>query len=1080
MSATTRGDAVSSTGVHEARKQFTSLVAGAEDGRTTRLTLDRDGLAALLTPVARLSPDAVSALRRVRLTDARPRLGTLVKEAASGIPCALERHGSVVALLLADTGEQDPQPHTAAVASARPAELAEVLREARFPVEVTFGLPSLDTAVRGLADGRLIVLAAPPGAGGSLLAAAAARTTAIDHGRLVLYAASGVRRDAVAARMVAAHLALNYQDLRARTLPPEQQQAADAYAARLYAPLYIDDAAGLTAEVIADSADSVACMGEVALVVVDALRAEEQEGVALSGAGLPGAARTLTALAERLCVPVLAVVDSDDPAVIASLHPAVTLTLSRDRTRAEVAVWDRDFGSLSTAHLTADLPCARFTDITAKTREETPVTRNERTPDPEPTPMREATQPAAPVRPPAPDTAAAVPPAHQPQSAGTAPAASLPAPAQDVRRPGAWPAGVSGPSTKKPAPAPVPVEASAEGVSEEGQDETVELANGRRRFDYGPFAVLDGEGSAYLANGRSQACKAATLLEVAQWALDRPFGTQRATRHASDRDPLIVLMPQAARMLGLPDVLDPGTRALPVDHPVLQEIAEAGWKTTRRGDNPWFSAWPRLYQPLTADRKERRSVQFAVLSWGALSKDGWTLPYDDDTGTFLLPVPEVVKFLDTWSSTVTTPVSSPAVTSHELMRQLRPPTRAWNYAKAGEKPDVRPAWLEGALHAAVDPAPCEVPPEHPLARDRTSPSQAQNEEAWSWWRMPTKAERGLGHVVTIDISCDFGAAANKTLVGLCAPYHLPQARFDKKLPGSWNADLSGVRISEGMPNPFTPDGATPTGPGWYETHTITYAIERGFRPGLMEAMVRPSAEQAAALGIAPHPPMLVDPDEDGSSKYPPVPPFGNGDYLTPWYEHLRDALLATYARLGVATRQKGEDPDAYAQRFLAAMARLEDGNFREEHAMDLHVLKSIKVMFKSGIGKLRERDRNRGSRSRDPHAPWPALRSPQWRPDIRAAVIARSRTNLHRKIFNTMEATGAVPLAIRTDAVTYASATDDVLGLVGHKGGFTLGPNPGHVKVEPAHTMDWYLGWAEQGTNPAAKIKKLLDHDGDE
>ncbi|MFJ1847445.1 DnaB-like helicase C-terminal domain-containing protein [Streptomyces sp. NPDC088146] len=1081
-------------GVHEARKQLTQLVARAEDGRSTRLALERDELAALLAPVSRLDADAVTALRRVSLTDARPRLGTLVKEAASGIPCALERRGTVVALLLADLEGQSPAPQTTN-SRAKPVRIADVLSEAYSPIEVTFGLPSLDAAVRGLADGRLVVVAASPGAGGSLLAAAAARTTAIDHGRPVLYAASGLRRDDVAARMVAGHLALSYQDLRARTLPAEQQEAADAYAARLHAPLYIDDA-DLTAEVIAES---VACMGELALVVVDRLQAEKREGNALSGHGLPGAARTLTALAERLRVPVLAVVDSDDPEVLTSLQPAVTLTLTRDRARAEVAVWEKDFGPLSTVHLTADLSCARFTEAapTKRVLELTPSAGSEQAPASAHTRARdEGLQPAGPVHSPAADQTAAVSSArHQPQpAAADVPAETVPAPAKEtVRRPGAWPAGTSRPTpAKEPAPAAAPAAApttaapvtdttavSAEGVSEDEQPEAVERSSHKpRRFDYGPFALLDGEGSAYLAGGRSQLCKATTLPEVAQWALTRPFGTPRANPHSFDRDPLVVLMPKAAEMLGLPAFPDPGTRALPVDHPILHELAAAGWKTTRRGDDPWFSAWPRVYQPMT-EQGERRSVQFAILSWGALSKDGWPLPYNDDTGAFTVSVTDVVGFLDTYSSTVTTPVSSAAATSQELMKQLRPRTRPWNYAKPGEKPDVRPAWVKDALHAAVDPAPCEVPPEHPLARDRTDPSQALNEEALSWWRMPTKAEREFNFVVTVDLSCAFGAGSNGTTVGLCAPYHLPQVRFDKKLPGSWNGDLSEVPVPRGLPNPFTPDGSTPTGPGWYETHSIAYAIELGFKPGLLEAWVRPSAEQAAALGIAPHPPMLVDPDEHGNSKYPPVPPFGNGPYLAPWYDQLRDALLATYARLGVDTKHKDEDRAAYDERFLAAMAQLEDEKFRGLHATDLQVLKAIKATFKSGIGKFRARDRRTGGRSRDPHAPWPALRSPQWRPDIRAAIIARSRTNMHRKILRTMEATGAVPLAIRTDSISYASATDDVLGLIGHKGGFTLGPNPGHVKPEPTRSMDWYLGWAEKGINPASKIKSL-DHDGDE
>ncbi|WP_326585447.1 hypothetical protein OG889_45130 [Streptomyces sp. NBC_00481] len=1089
MSDTVRPESRSPLGVDRARKSFTQLVAMAEEGRSTLLHLEREGCTALLAPLSQLDADAVARLRRVSLTAARPKLGTLVKEAAAGAPCVLERKGTgPVALLVAEPAEQ-PAPQDPA---ARAVPIAEVLRSAPGPGgEVTFGLPSLDTAVRGLTAGRHVVLAAAPGAGGSLLAAAAARTTALDHGRPVLYAASGLRRDAVADRMVAAHLGLDYQSLRARTLPLAQQQAADAYASRLHAPLYIDDG-DLSAELIADSAFHIS---ELALVVVDRLQYAEREGVALSGAGLPPAARMLSALAHRLRVPVLTVVDSDAPDVLAALHADVTLTLTREGSWAHVALWERDFGALEPVRLGVDLGCARFIEApaaggnahgpadTAVLAE--PVPSSRQAPAAEYEEARQETPRPAVTAPPA--AVAKTPAPQEPAPAAVVVSPVSPPAPEGQRRPGAWPRGTSrsaaAPDSSVVAAAPAAAATStvsAEGVAQDEQPEVVEKPSRKRRFDYGPFAVLDGEGFAYLCGGTAQACKATTVLEIVEWALARPFGTPRARPHSFDRDPLIVLMPKAAEQLALPAFPDPGTRALPVDHPVLAQIDAAGWKVTMRGEDPWFSTWPRVYQPMT-DERQRRSVQFAILSWGALSKDGWTLPFDEETGHFPLPATEVVAFLDAYSQAVTTPASSAGATSHELMRQTRPRTRPWNYAKPGQKPDVRPAWVKDALHAAVDPAPCEVPPEHPLAkgRDDRDPAQVLNEEALNWWRNPSKAEMRLPYVVTLDVSCAFGAAANKLRVGLCAPYHLMQLPFDKDLPGSWLADLSHVPTPKGLPSPFTPNGEPPTGPGWYETRTIAYAAELGFEPGPMEANVRPSAQQAAALGIEPHPAMLIGPDESKESKYPPVPPFGNGNYLTLWYEQLRDALLATYARLEVTPKRKDEDPAAYAERFLAAMARLEGETFRTEHATDLRVLKAVKATFKSGIGKLRERDHRTGGRSRDAHAPWPALRRPEWRPDIRAAVIARSRVNLHRKIAATMEATGAVPLAVRTDSVTYACATDDVLGLVGHKGGFALGPNPGFVKPEPVQTMDWYMSWAAKGINPAGKIKHI-DKDGDE
>lgn len=59
------------------------------------------------------------------------------------------------------------------------------------------------------------------------------------------------------------------------------------------------------------------------------------------------------------------------------------------------------------------------------------------------------------------------------------------------------------------------------------------------------------------------------------------------------------------------------------------------------------------------------------------------------------------------------------------------------------------------------------------------------------------------------------------------------------------------------------------------------------------------------------------------------------------------------------------------------------------------VVTAVKATVKGGLGKLRERPRGEGWR---PGEPWRALSRPTWRPDFRAAVISRTRINLHRKI----------------------------------------------------------------------------------
>ncbi|GAA2592204.1 hypothetical protein Stube_67720 [Streptomyces tubercidicus] len=78
-------------------------------------------------------------------------------------------------------------------------------------------------------------------------------------------------------------------------------------------------------------------------------------------------------------------------------------------------------------------------------------------------------------------------------------------------------------------------------------------------------------------------------------------------------------------------------------------------------------------------------------------------------------------------------------------------------------------------------------------------------------------------------------------------------------------------------------GTRPTGPAWYATPTVAYAVELGASVQPAEAYVR----------------------------------YEHGAYLDAWYTRLRDAYMATMADLGVTT---GMPDDA----FLAAMARHKD------------------------------------------------------------------------------------------------------------------------------------------------------------
>ncbi|MDF3300245.1 telomere-associated protein Tap [Streptomyces tropicalis] len=531
------------------------------------------------------------------------------------------------------------------------------------------------------------------------------------------------------------------------------------------------------------------------------------------------------------------------------------------------------------------------------------------------------------------------------------------------------------------------------------------------RFVHGPLAVVDGDGVAYCLGGVVLDCPLTDLPALVDWTLaESGLGAPRLHRSGKDADPLIVLTASAAGRLGLPVELEDrrGLR-LPDGHPAVRGLVAARWKLTQRG----FGPWARVYR--AAEGTRRSCVQFAVLPWGALDTRAWG-PADE------LHPAEVARLLGTYATRVHTPCGSTAVTGLELMTALRPPTRAVKDPATG-------GWVSapmpGSLTRAVECAPPEAPDGHPSVAalyprfHRRTPDQVLEEEAHQWARPLTDAECTKPYVVGIDVNMAFAAAANRLTVGLSEPVHVHRPDFDPKLPGSWLVDLSRIDFDERLPNPFTPHGGRPEGPAWYATPTVAYAAELGCPVTPIEAYVRRE----------------------------------HGPYLDAWYTRLRDAYIATMADLGVV-------PGMPEDRFLAAMATC-----RENDPVAAGVLGAIKATVKGGIGKLRERPRSGGWR---PGEPWPALARPTWRPDIRAAVIANARVNMHRKMLTLATAADLHPVAVLSDCAVYASDGPSPLDFLPHRdgkplpGGFRIGVSPGMVKHEGTQSVLWAEGLTEQ------------------
>ncbi|MDX3129603.1 helix-turn-helix transcriptional regulator [Streptomyces europaeiscabiei] len=539
------------------------------------------------------------------------------------------------------------------------------------------------------------------------------------------------------------------------------------------------------------------------------------------------------------------------------------------------------------------------------------------------------------------------------------------------------------------------------------------------RFPHGPLAVLDGDGSAYGVDGIVLDCPARTIPELVEWTLrESGLGAPKLHRNGKDSDPLIVLTVAAAVKFGLPERLEDrrGLR-LPEDHPIVKQVVKAKWQLTQRG----FGPWARIYRK--AQGSQRQCVQLAVLPWDALDERSWP-------GVSDMEPADIARVLSVYAQRVITPRGNPAVNGLELMTALRPPTRPVRDEETGN-------WVSGHNPGSLgtqpmDPAPPEGQPEHPAVFHSGWKGGFLREEAYQWVRsveLLTDEECTLPFAVGLDLNTAFLAAAARLTVGLSEPVHFVNPKFNPKIPGSWLVDLSHVELDPRLPSPFTPTGERPTGPAWYQTHTVAYAQELGYNVEPIEAYLRRET----------------------------------GAYLDPWHDRLKTAYVDTLADMGVTK-------DLSDAEFLEAMARHKD----VDPALTA-VLAAIKATVKGGIGKLFENPQGKNHKDGDP---WPAMMRPTWRPDIRAAVISKARVNMHRKLFKMAEMTGLYPLAVLSDCVVYPSPGESPLSFLPYAasgkpqpGGFRLGPTPGLAKLEGVQSMLWAVDVMEKGFNPARLIK---------
>ncbi|MFD4950382.1 telomere-associated protein Tap [Streptomyces sp. NPDC058451] len=609
-----------------------------------------------------------------------------------------------------------------------------------------------------------------------------------------------------------------------------------------------------------------------------------------------------------------------------------------------------------------------------------------------------------------------------------------PAPAAPQAAPS--PARTAGPSSTSRRPAAKKAAPAATAGTPDGGTDA--------RFENGPLAVVDvedGQVLAYCVGGLVLDVPVKSIPALVEWTLkEARFGQPKLSGPGKDADPLIVLTEAALKRYGLPVTLTDEERLagrIPEGHKVVKQLVRAEWKLTKRG----FGPWARIYRP--AQGSERACVQLCIPSWHALDSRHWG-------GAAQLGPADLARVLGVYASRVMTPRGSTAVTGLELMTALHPPTHAVRDEGTGgfRKSETK---TPGSLgEQPVDPAPCEAPDGHPLLKNLPrfhvrGPGEKLFEEAFDWARPLTDAECMHRNLVGIDVNMAFAAGANGLAVGLGEPTHVKAPAFDPKLPGSWlvdlsHVDLSRVRVGKDtwvdldaslLPSPFTPRGERPEGPAWYATPTVAYAVELGYDVTPIGAWVR----------------------------------YDNGRYLDAWYNRLRDAFLATMADLGVHADMAPAD-------FLAAMH-----GWRGRDPQLAIVVDAVKATVKGGLGKLRERPRGEGWR---PGEPWRALSRPTWRPDIRAAVISRTRINFHRKIVKHAVFTGQYPVAVLSDCVVYAVDGTCPLDFLPYRegkplpGGFKLGINPGLVKHEGTQTVLWGEEVRERFNAPELNLARYI------
>jgi hypothetical protein len=511
----------------------------------------------------------------------------------------------------------------------------------------------------------------------------------------------------------------------------------------------------------------------------------------------------------------------------------------------------------------------------------------------------------------------------------------------------------------------------------------------------------------------------ATLADVFGWiaAVGPCVGVPRLHADVRGSDGTVCLSAAVLRAVKLPAKL-PATpaamdkvaakmrKAATVAGLELGETIGAGFKAFRRATS---GGGPRLSVRVLVVPWLGQGDKGAVASGSlvtALADDGTGTP---DAGTLARRMRRFVADLGV------TPGSTAAVTSRQLLEAVRP-RFGWTQDDAGRWTSALRA---GALPDGDTTVPVAAGARHPLTRERAAARELLcEEEDFKWWaREMTPQESTMPYAVAVD-ACASYLSVTETLRLPSGPLrHTTSPVWDKADAGLWLCDFTGLPVETQLPHFASFTGDAPTGPGWYATPTVAYAVTAyGFDPsGITEAFI---SEHTVA-------------------------------FLKEWTQHVRAAYKAVMGVLGVPDTLTGPE-------FLAAWDVRKD--VADDAGRDAVVLvDAYKAIYKGGVGKWADSARHRGDDE------WLSQVAGAWhyRPEVRFHIIAAARIAGHRRMRKTLVQTGRAPFAINVDQLMYAAPSADPSSLLAVDGDgkpvpgtVRLGSAPGSYKYDSAVPMD--------------------------